>query len=237
MLVFAWDASAHPTTSFRDTPSMYEATGSLSHRVVTSPLPVQVGPFAVDLYVLEVATRTPASAATVSAPASAATASAPTAETPTLLEVPEHVAPEERLSFTREWLSMNVSQLAAALDVNRPTVYDWLSGEVVPHAHNARRIKQLYDLARAWYRRTGVPLRGLLSTPLADDQSLLNLVSGPTPDFDAASAVLDVAARVRDAQDRQDPHASAALGSDLSTRERRERRDYAVRMAKIDRHR
>ncbi|WP_396215682.1 helix-turn-helix domain-containing protein [Gemmatimonas sp.] len=96
-----------------------------------------------------------------------------------------------RLAFIREWLSLNISQLATALDVTRPTVYDWLSGERVPHADNALRIKQVYDLAREWEQMSSVPLRVSATTPIVDDKTLLSALSGPSPDVSLARAMLD----------------------------------------------
>jgi DNA-binding transcriptional regulator YiaG len=106
-------------------------------------------------------------------------------------EAAEALTATARLAFIREWLSLNISQLATALDVTRPTVYDWLSGEREPHADNALRIKQVYNLARDWERMSAVPLRVSATTPIFDDKTLLSALSGPAPDVSLARALLD----------------------------------------------
>lgn len=58
----------------------------------------------------------------------------------------------ERVAFCRQTLSLNISQLAEALHVERPTVYAWLSGSIKLHPANELRLNVIYRVADSWFR-------------------------------------------------------------------------------------
>ncbi len=53
----------------------------------------------------------------------------------------------DELALIQHRLGLNVSELAAALKITRPTVYAWLRGEAEPHASNLLRLSSLVAAA------------------------------------------------------------------------------------------
>ncbi len=84
---------------------------------------------------------------------------------------------QEKLAGIRHYLSMNVTDMARALRVARPTVYSWLRDEAGPRGHHLQRIEAIYGIARRWRRISSQPVGGFLAQPLASGDSLLDLVS------------------------------------------------------------
>lgn len=97
------------------------------------------------------------------------------AQTPFLL-------PQEQLAAIRRYLSLNVSDLAKVLRVERPTVYSWLKGEALPRSANIDRIGTIYSIAREWRQMSATPVRGMLNTRYDDNVPLLALLSEETID-------------------------------------------------------
>ncbi len=58
----------------------------------------------------------------------------------------------------RERLSLSVTELAAILQVGRPTVYAWLRGESDPHQRNLDRLEDLKRIAADWWTLAGRPV-------------------------------------------------------------------------------
>jgi len=58
----------------------------------------------------------------------------------------------ERVAFCKQTLSLNITQLAEALQVERPTVYAWLSGSSKLHPSNELRLNLIYRVADSWLR-------------------------------------------------------------------------------------
>jgi DNA-binding transcriptional regulator YiaG len=234
MAVVGWDTMETKMTGYRDVPYAYVATGSFWYPLIVTTRAPQGRPidqmasmiampavrFAVPDGIVDVR-RAPAQATpqeNTSAQDRVVVSDVNAVEGAT----DEALETTARLSFAREWLSLNISQLAAVLGVTRPTVYDWLSGERSPHADNALRIKQIYDLAREWEAASGVPLSTLATTPIVDNQSLVSALSGDAPNLTLAREIL---ARCTDGVV---PSASENLDRAL----RREALDDAERMAR-----
>lgn len=64
----------------------------------------------------------------------------------------------QMLSQIRARLGLNMSQLAQALCVGRPTVYAWLRREHDPQEQNRRRIRSIWQLASHWAEQCAEPL-------------------------------------------------------------------------------
>jgi hypothetical protein len=101
-------------------------------------------------------------------------ASEESADTDRLLDI------QEKLAGVRRYLSMNVTDLATALHVARPTVYSWLRDEPGLRGNHLRRVEALYRIARDWRRISSQPVGGFLGQPLASGESLLGLLSAKT---------------------------------------------------------
>lgn len=81
----------------------------------------------------------------------------------------------EQLLLIRRVLAPKISELAAILRVQRPTVYAWLRGEWEPRPAHVERIGCLYRIAERWVANSG-PRLGRLSVQFAGSVSLLDLL-------------------------------------------------------------
>ena len=83
----------------------------------------------------------------------------------------------ERLAQIRHYLSLNATELAQILRVERPTVYAWLSDRAWPQAANLQRLVRIHKLARSWRAISSRPLGTLVREPIDAGQSLVDLMS------------------------------------------------------------
>jgi hypothetical protein len=84
---------------------------------------------------------------------------------------------QEKLAGIRRYLSMNVTDMARALRVARPTVYSWFRDEAGLRSHHLQRVEAIYRIARRWRRISTQPVGAFLAQPLASGDSLHDLVS------------------------------------------------------------
>ena len=91
------------------------------------------------------------------------------------LLVPDRVIAEIRAS-----LSLNISETARALGVERPTIYAWLAGQVTPQRANRVRLGRVADIAASWRRRSTRPPGDLVRLPGDDGRSIADLLGDDT---------------------------------------------------------
>jgi hypothetical protein len=119
---------------------------------------------------------------------------------------PQHVIDtQEKLAGIRRYLSLNVSNMAKTLRVGRPTVYSWLRDDPSLHANHARRIDEVYGLARAWRTISNEPLGDFLVRPLTSGGTILQLLSDKTLD---EPAIQNAFLQIADAVNRKARRAS-----------------------------
>lgn len=83
----------------------------------------------------------------------------------------------EMLASIRTAFSLNVTQLAHALRVERPTIYSWIREDVAPREDNLRRLAAVWELAELWMRVAARPIGTLLHhPPVIDGKSILDLL-------------------------------------------------------------
>ncbi len=99
-----------------------------------------------------------------------------------------------QLALIRATLSLNVKELAAALNVKRPTVYAWMAGEAEPKERNHRRIEVLWTLAREWEKLSSLPLGALRTAPDEDGSSILTLLTASEIDMERVQRLMHAAA-------------------------------------------
>jgi len=95
----------------------------------------------------------------------------------------------EMLAVARANLSLSIVELAAVLEVERPTVYAWLGGRWEPKEHNRQRLRRLFDVARQWSRVASSPLGSRLRHQDEHGESVLSLLEAGH--FDEAVVKLD----------------------------------------------
>lgn len=120
------------------------------------------------------------------------------------------VSTAEQLTVVQNYLSLNTTELAQALNVSRPTVYSWLKHEQEPHVSNFERIGLLYECARAWERLSAKPLGTFVRQPVFGGQSLLQILSVENLDMDRARQALEAFSRVSAAQAQRSTRKRAA---------------------------
>lgn len=113
---------------------------------------------------------------------------------------PAH-SPAEMVSVVRAHLSLSMVEAAAALEVERPTIYAWLAGRSEPQDRNRRRLHRLFEVARHWSRLSSSPVGGRLRHPDEHGTSLLDLLRSGR--FEEAEGRLDALAKTRPAEERR----------------------------------
>lgn len=87
----------------------------------------------------------------------------------------EDVSAPARISKIRGQLSLNMKQVADAMQVGRPAVYAWFQG-ATPRDGQQQRLKELHDIADKWRSLSSVPVGKYLIIPLENGASLLDLI-------------------------------------------------------------
>jgi DNA-binding transcriptional regulator YiaG len=85
-------------------------------------------------------------------------------------------SPSQLLGTIRSSLSLRVTELAEALQVQRPTIYAWMKSETEPQDDNRLRLEVISEIAREWRSLSDKPLGNLLRQPTGDSPSLMNLL-------------------------------------------------------------
>lgn len=103
----------------------------------------------------------------------------------------------DMLGVIRTSFSLNISELARVLRVERPTVYAWLKDENEPQRSNRERIVAVWRLAQRWREAVQQPLRELKKIPVIDGDSILELLSDEPLRIHPLTEQLDRLARLR----------------------------------------
>lgn len=88
----------------------------------------------------------------------------------------------EKLDTIKTRLGIGMKHLAAALGVERPTVYAWTKGERQPQPKRWERIHSLLELADYWQDLSRHPLSRRIFVPMESGQSAMDLLSVDTLD-------------------------------------------------------
>lgn len=110
---------------------------------------------------------------------------------------------QEKLAGIRRYLAVNVTEMARILRVGRPTVYSWLRDDPTLRANHARRIDEVYGLARKWRSMSYKPVGDLISRSLASGETLLDLLSAKTLDEPAIEKALSQVAEAVNSKARR----------------------------------
>ena len=121
------------------------------------------------------------------------------AHTPKMAQ--KHVASPiiKQLMDVQETFGLNISELAEALHVQRPTIYQWHKGARL-RPKNARRLGQLHGIAET-VRQLGLSESvRLLHIAPQGRESLFSLLQSKAPDTDAVIAAMTWGVDLRDRQ-------------------------------------
>jgi transcriptional regulator with XRE-family HTH domain len=101
----------------------------------------------------------------------------------------------EKLVALRALFDLNMSDLARALHVQRPTAYAWMTGKSVPRVGHMDRIAMLLRLGQELRERIGTAA-SLLPYRFADGSSVAALLQRDIPDAELRIALNGVKVRV-----------------------------------------
>jgi transcriptional regulator with XRE-family HTH domain len=96
----------------------------------------------------------------------------------------------EKLDRIKSHLGIGMKHLAAALGVERPTVYAWVKGTRAPQPKRWDRIQSLLELADHWQELSSHPLSRRIFVPTESGQSVMDLLSAETLDAPKIKEVL-----------------------------------------------
>jgi transcriptional regulator with XRE-family HTH domain len=85
------------------------------------------------------------------------------------------ISAKDQVSALKMWLGLSISDLANVLHVQRPTIYQWLSG-TEPRRNNLQRLSRLYGVAIQWRDLSNEPPGSYLRAPILDGRSLVDLM-------------------------------------------------------------
>jgi DNA-binding transcriptional regulator YiaG len=112
-------------------------------------------------------------------------------------------SPAQMLAAVRANLSLSMVELAAALELERPTIYAWLGGRSEPQERNRRRLQRLFEVARRWSLLSSFPLGARARHPDQHGTSLLDLLRSGR--FEEAETRLDALAQARPVEEPKRP--------------------------------
>lgn len=87
------------------------------------------------------------------------------------------IAIQSHLIFLKDIVGFNISQLAVLFKVGRATIYDWLSGSIIPRRNHINRIDLIYSVFENWNKESNIKLRNYYYKKIDDNKSLYDLLS------------------------------------------------------------
>lgn len=97
---------------------------------------------------------------------------------------------EEMVALIRSAFGFSIVDMAKILRVQRPTVYEWLSGNK-PQEQNFKRLTAVFDLAKQWNSLSPVPLAGRAKQVVIGGQTFVDLLSSEKIDFTLVTQVIE----------------------------------------------
>lgn len=95
------------------------------------------------------------------------------------LPLPSVETTADLLSRVRAHLSLNTTELAQSLRIERATIYGWMKGSHTPRSEHRQRLTTLAHLAETWTRLYHEPLQDLKHALIEGSSTLLDLLSAP----------------------------------------------------------
>jgi predicted transcriptional regulator len=130
-------------------------------------------------------------------------------------EPEEAGAAQAMVQEIRHWLSLNVTELARVIGVERATIYGWIKGTAAMPRELAKRdrLRLVSHIAQQWRDVAGEPLGSWRQFPISNGRSLLDLLdaSWEVSESELHLAVTDLV--------RESRHAGAARLAGIRQRE------------------
>ncbi len=121
----------------------------------------------------------------------------------------DKVSSREKLQDLKQILELNVLELAAVLQVSRPTIYEWQNTEEIKlHSKNQERLNNLFAVSEAWKVKQAGSLGSYLHKTINQyKKSLFSLLTSEYLDLKKINQYLDdLATHLRAKQDKDRAH-------------------------------
>lgn len=121
----------------------------------------------------------------------------------------------EMVSAIRSSLSLNITEMARVVRVERPTIYEWIGGRSNPHPDNRERLSKVFAMSQEWKKLSPLPVDSYVRQPDITGKSIVDLLSEEFIDTRKVLARLKELIAVQ-SKTKQD---SLEKGTSLSVRE------------------
>jgi len=95
------------------------------------------------------------------------------------LYLPRVETTADLLARVRAHLSLNTSELARSLRIERASIYGWMKGSHTPRTEHRQRLMMLANLAQTWTQFCHEPLQDLKHAFIDGSSTLIDLLSAP----------------------------------------------------------
>ena len=95
------------------------------------------------------------------------------------LNLPRVETTADLLARVRAHLSLNTSELARSLRIERASIYGWMKGSHTPRTEHRQRLMMLANLAQTWTQLCHEPLQDLKHAFIDGSSTLIDLLSAP----------------------------------------------------------
>lgn len=104
----------------------------------------------------------------------------------------------EQLTRLQSFFALSKTQLAQVCGVQRQTIYDWFAGNFEAEGNNARRVAQLFGIAREMKAGGAQPLSARdLARALSDGTTILSLLAAADASPERVGAVVEQLEKAR----------------------------------------
>jgi hypothetical protein len=97
----------------------------------------------------------------------------------------------KQISLLRHYFSLSTTDLSRIFLVERPTIYSWMDGKFEPKQENRDRIREFYQLANRWRKKTRKSIGKLLKERMEGSSSLMDYMVEESLNMAAINRILD----------------------------------------------
>jgi hypothetical protein len=96
----------------------------------------------------------------------------------TSLDKTQAILPKEKLEALRKYMGFNISEIASILQIQRPTVYEWLGTDNPKlRKSNRKRLNAIYEICEKWHQTRVGRLGQYVRRAIYKNKSLFDLLS------------------------------------------------------------
>jgi predicted transcriptional regulator len=103
----------------------------------------------------------------------------------------------EMVSAIRSSLSLDITEMARIVHVERPIIYEWIRGHSNPSPDNQERLSKVFAIAQQWKSLSPLPVDSYVRQTDITGESIVDLLSEEFIDTDKVLARLKVLANIQ----------------------------------------